>query len=72
MMFYTLSAVWSRPVLSLCCIEPGPSHDAVLSGRITTVAQGQAVTMSPDARQVDPRWLKPYTAARVLMIRSSK
>jgi hypothetical protein len=25
------------------------------------ITQGQAVTMSPDVRQVAPRWLKPYT-----------
>jgi hypothetical protein len=36
------------------------------------IAQGRAVTMSPEARQVAPRWLKPYTAARVLMASSSK
>jgi hypothetical protein len=36
------------------------------------IAQGHAVTMSPEARQVALRWLKPYTAARVLMARSSK
>jgi hypothetical protein len=36
------------------------------------IAQGRAVTMSPEARQVAPRWLKPYTAARILMTRSSK
>jgi hypothetical protein len=36
------------------------------------VAQGWAITMSPEARQVAPRWLKSYTAARVLMARSSK
>jgi hypothetical protein len=36
------------------------------------IAQGRAVTMSPEARQVAPRWLKSYTAARVLMARSSK
>jgi hypothetical protein len=32
------SAAWSRPVLSLCCTEHGPSRGAVLSGRITSVA----------------------------------
>jgi hypothetical protein len=37
MMSCTTSAAWSRPVLSLCCTEPGPSRGAVLSGRITTV-----------------------------------
>jgi hypothetical protein len=36
------------------------------------IAEGRAVTISPEARQVGPRWLKPYTAARVLMARSSK
>jgi hypothetical protein len=36
------------------------------------IAQGWAVTMSPEARQVALRWLKPYTAAGVLMARSSK
>jgi hypothetical protein len=36
------------------------------------IAQGRVVTISPEARQVAPRWLKPYTTARVLMDRSSK
>jgi hypothetical protein len=36
------------------------------------ITQGRAVTMSPEARQVAPSWLKPYTTARVLMTRSSK
>jgi hypothetical protein len=36
------------------------------------IAQGRAVTMRPGARQVAPRWLKPYTVSRVLMTRSSK
>jgi hypothetical protein len=36
------------------------------------IAQGRAVTMSPEARQVALRWLKPYTTARVIMARSSK
>jgi hypothetical protein len=35
------------------------------------IAQGRIVTMRPEARQVAPRWLKPYTASRVLMARSS-
>jgi hypothetical protein len=34
----TASAVWSHHVLSLCCTEHDPYHDAVLSGRITSVA----------------------------------
>jgi hypothetical protein len=36
MMSYTTSV--ACPVLSLCCTEPGPSHSAILLGRITTVA----------------------------------
>jgi hypothetical protein len=36
------------------------------------IAQGRAVTLRPGARQVVPRWLKPYTTFRVLMARSSK
>jgi hypothetical protein len=35
------------------------------------IAQGRAVTTSPEARQVALRYLKPYTVARVLMARSS-
>jgi hypothetical protein len=35
------------------------------------IAQGQAVTLRPGARQVAPRWLRPYTSFRVLMARSS-
>jgi hypothetical protein len=38
MMSCTVSATWSHPVLSLCCIEYGPYHGAVLSGRITSIA----------------------------------
>jgi hypothetical protein len=36
------------------------------------IAQGWAVTLRPGARQVAPRWLKPYTASNVIMARSSK
>jgi hypothetical protein len=36
------------------------------------IAQGRVVTMRPGARQVPPMWLKPYTAVKVLMGRSSK
>jgi hypothetical protein len=36
------------------------------------IAQGWTVTMSLEARQVVPMWLKPYTTARVLMTRSNK
>jgi hypothetical protein len=34
------------------------------------IAQGRVVTMRPKARQVVPRWLKPYTTSRALMARS--
>jgi hypothetical protein len=30
------------------------------------IAQGRVVTMRPGARQVAPRWLKPYTTSRAL------
>jgi hypothetical protein len=42
MMSYTASVALSHPVLSLCCIEPGPSRGAVLSGRISTVAMSRS------------------------------
>jgi hypothetical protein len=35
------------------------------------IAQGQVVTLRYRARQVAPRWLKPYTTSRVLLARSS-
>jgi hypothetical protein len=35
------------------------------------IAQGWIVTTRPGARQVAPRWLKPYTTSRALMARSS-
>jgi hypothetical protein len=35
------------------------------------IAQGRVVTMRSGARQVVPRWLKHYTASRILMVRSS-
>jgi hypothetical protein len=38
MMSCTASAAWSRPILSPCCPKHGPSHGAILSGHITTVA----------------------------------
>jgi hypothetical protein len=53
MMSCTASAVWSRPVLSLCCTEHVPSRGAVLSGDITTVAMfrsgqlGRCCTIEP-------------------------
>jgi hypothetical protein len=36
------------------------------------IAQGRVITLRPGTQQVVPRWLKPYTASRVLMTRSSK
>jgi hypothetical protein len=36
------------------------------------IAQGRTVILRPGARQVAPRWLKPYTSSRVLMARRSK
>jgi hypothetical protein len=36
------------------------------------IAQDQIVTLRPGARQVAPRWLKPYTTSMVLMARGSK
>jgi hypothetical protein len=38
----TTSTAWSRPALSLCCTEHGSYRDAVLSGRITTVAMSKS------------------------------
>jgi hypothetical protein len=35
------------------------------------ITQGRVVTMRPEARQVVPRWLKPYITYRALMGRSS-
>jgi hypothetical protein len=35
------------------------------------IAQSRVVIMRPGARQVAPRWLKPYTTSRALMVRSS-
>jgi hypothetical protein len=32
------------------------------------IAQGQVVTMRLGARQVAPRWLKPYTVSRALVV----
>jgi hypothetical protein len=36
------------------------------------IAQGRTVTLRPEAQQVAPWWLKPYTASRIIMARSSK
>jgi hypothetical protein len=38
MMSYMASAVWSHSILSLCCTEHASYYDAVLLGRITSVA----------------------------------
>jgi hypothetical protein len=37
-----VSAVWSRPILSLCCTKPGPSRGAVMSSRITTIVMSRS------------------------------
>jgi hypothetical protein len=42
MMSCPASATWSRHVLSLCCTEPGPSHGAVMSSRITTIVMSRS------------------------------
>jgi hypothetical protein len=42
MMSCLVSAAWSRPVLSLCCTEPDPSRDVVLSDHITVVAMSRS------------------------------
>jgi hypothetical protein len=41
-MSYTVLAVWSHLVLSLCCIEHGQRCGAIMSGRITTVAMSRS------------------------------
>jgi hypothetical protein len=46
MMTCTTSIVWSHPILSLYCPESGPSHGAVLSGRITTIAMSRSGQLS--------------------------
>jgi hypothetical protein len=42
MMSSTMSAAWSRPVLSLCCTEHGMHCGAVLLGRITSIAMSRS------------------------------
>jgi hypothetical protein len=42
MMSYTMSAAWSRPVLSLCCTKHCPYRGTVLMGRITSVAKSKS------------------------------
>jgi hypothetical protein len=42
MMSCTASAAWSRPVLSFCYTEHGPSRGVVLSGHITAVAMSRS------------------------------
>jgi hypothetical protein len=60
----------SLPCLSLPIYLPPPPVKRHLPEPF--IAQGQAVTLRPRARHVTLRWLKPYTAARVIMARSSK
>jgi hypothetical protein len=38
----TMSAAWSRPVLSLYCTKHGMSRDAIISGHITIVAMSRS------------------------------
>jgi hypothetical protein len=42
MMSCPASAAWSHLVLSLCYTEPGPSHGAILSGRIITIVMSRS------------------------------
>jgi hypothetical protein len=42
MMYCTTSTTWSRPVLSLYCIEPGPFHGPIPLGCITTVSMSMS------------------------------
>jgi hypothetical protein len=42
MMSHLVFVAWSRPVLSLCCTEYGPSCDAVLSDHFTTVVMSRS------------------------------
>jgi hypothetical protein len=42
MMSCTALAAWSHHVLSLCCTEHDPSHGAILSGHITTIAMSRS------------------------------
>jgi hypothetical protein len=42
MMSCPVSTAWSRPILSLCCTEPGPSCGAVLSSHITIVPMSRS------------------------------
>jgi hypothetical protein len=42
MMSCPVSVAWSRPVLSLCYTEHGPSRDAILLGHITAVAMSRS------------------------------
>jgi hypothetical protein len=42
MMSCTVSAAWSRPVLSLCCTEHDPYRRTILSGHITSVAMSRS------------------------------
>jgi hypothetical protein len=59
--------------LSMPCMSL-PFHPPFVKRRIPEpfIAQGQVVTLRHRARQVAPRWLKPYTVSKVIMDRSSK
>jgi hypothetical protein len=60
MMSCTASIAWSRPVLLLCCTEPGPSRGAVMSGRITTVAMSRSGQLGLRCT-VEPNYTGLYT-----------
>jgi hypothetical protein len=59
-----IAQAWPCP----CEPEPFSFFDRCLHGPF--IAQGRTVTLSR-ARQVAPRWLKPYISSRVLMAWSS-
>jgi hypothetical protein len=59
----------SLPCLSLPICPPASAKWRLAK---PFIAQGRTVTMRPGARQVTPRWLKPYTASKIIMTRSSK
>jgi hypothetical protein len=53
--------------------EPEPFSPTPVKGCLhgPFIAQGRVVTMRPGARQVAPKWLKPYTTCRAIIARSS-
>jgi hypothetical protein len=57
------------PCLSLSFRPPTPMKRRLPE---PFIAQSRAVTLRPKVRQVAPRWLRPYTARRVIIARNSK